>query len=79
MTQVQLDEVLRQKLAGAVEPIEILGESGEIIGHFVPTPTNRELDYSRVAIPFDDAEIKRRRGESEGGKLADFWNRMGRS
>ena len=36
MTQIQLDEVLRQKLGGAANPVEILDETGALVGHFVP-------------------------------------------
>jgi len=78
MTQVQVDQALRQKLGGMDQSVELCGPDGSILGRFLPEEEYREILYGSVEIPFTDEEIARRRAETGGCSLEEIWKRVGR-
>jgi hypothetical protein len=38
MTQIVVDAALREKLRDLSQPLELLGENGELLGRFTPAP-----------------------------------------
>jgi hypothetical protein len=61
------------------EEVEIRDEAGKTVGHYVPEGIYRKMLYAAVeaACPHSKEEIERRRHETGGTSLAEFWQRMG--
>jgi hypothetical protein len=76
MSKIILDQALRAKLNGLNEQMEICDESGKTLGHFLPVEVYRKLVVSKLQIPFSEAEIERRRRETDGCSLEEFWKRV---
>jgi hypothetical protein len=43
MTQIQVDQALRQRLGGVNEPIELCDAEGHVLGHYLP-----EAEYKKI-------------------------------
>jgi hypothetical protein len=78
MTQVTIDESLKQKLGGLHASVELRSEDGRILGRFLPEEEYREILYGSVEIPYSDEEIARLRAERGGCTLEEIWKRLGR-
>jgi hypothetical protein len=78
MTQIQVDESLKQKLGGLDQPVELCGADGRILGRYLPENEYREIMYGSVEIPYSDEEIARLRAERGGCTLEEIWERLGR-
>jgi hypothetical protein len=78
MTQVQVDQALRQKLGGLSEPLELCDADGKVLGHFLPEAEDKKMLYGSVEIPYSDEEIARLRAERGGCSLEEIWKRLGR-
>ena len=48
MTQVQVDQTLRQKLGGLHEAVELCDADGKVLGHYLP-----EAEYQKDALRID--------------------------
>ena len=81
MSAVTLSPELRAELNGMNETIEIRDEGGRVVGRFLPEAEYRRLLYAaaQAACPFSDEELARRRQETGGTSLAEFWRGMGRA
>ena len=79
MSTITLDPVLRAKLNGLNEQLEICDETGKPVGMYLPLEDYKKLLYRGVEIPFSEEEIESRRNEPGGSSLAEFWKRMGRT
>ena len=79
MTQVQVDQILLQKLGGLDESIELCDADGKILGRYLPENAYREILYSSVEIPFSEEELASRRAEAGGCTLDEIWKRLGRT
>ena len=79
MRQVTLDPSLRSQLNGLSEELEILDEKGQTLGHFVPAVLYKKMLYAFVeaSCPYSKEELERRRKETGGTSLAEFWKKMG--
>jgi len=77
MTQVQVDQALRQKLGGLSEPVELCDANGQTLGHYLPQAEYKKLLYASVQIPYSEAEIARRRAQTGGCSLQEIWDRLG--
>lgn len=77
MTQIQVDDLLEQKLGGMLEPIELCDSSGQVVGRYVPDAVYRKKLYDSFVIPYSDEEIARRRAETGGCSLEEIWQRLG--
>ena len=77
MTQVQVDQALRQKLGGMAEPVELCDANGAILGHYLPEAEYKKMRYGSIQIPYSDEEIARRRAQTGGCSLRDIWDRVG--
>jgi hypothetical protein len=79
MTQIRVDESLKQKLGGLNEPVELCSADGQILGRYLPEGEYREILYGSVEIPFSDEEIARFRAERGGCSLEEIWKRLKRT
>ncbi len=77
MTQVKVDQALRQKLGGMHEPVELCDAEGKVLGHYLPESEYKKILYASVEIPFSDEEIARRRAQTGGCSLREIWDRLG--
>jgi hypothetical protein len=77
MTRIQVDQVLRQKLGGMNEPIELCDAEGHVLGHYLPEADYKKILYGSVEIPFTEEEIARRRAQTGGCTLQEIWDRVG--
>lgn len=77
MSTVTLDQELRSRLNGLNEAIEIRDEAGKVLGMYLPLEEYKKILYRGVEIPFSPEEIERRRKETGGCSLQEFWQRMG--
>lgn len=75
MTKLTLDPVLRSKLNGLDEPIEVCDEAGQTVGHFLPSSLYDDLFYAALSAesPHSKEELRRRHQESQGRSLAEIW------
>jgi hypothetical protein len=78
VTQVTVDESLKQKLGGLDEPVELCGPDGKVLGRYLPEGEYREILYGSVEIPLSEEEIARRRAETGGCSLEEIWKRVNR-
>jgi hypothetical protein len=77
MTQIQVDQVLRQKLGGLNEPLVLCDANGQVLEHYLPEAEYKKILYGSVQIPFTDEEIARRRAQTGGCSLREIWDRVG--
>jgi hypothetical protein len=77
MSQITLDPNLKARLNGLNEKVEVLDETGKLVGAFLPAEAYLKYLYATVEIPFTPEEIERRRQETGGCSLADIWKRLG--
>jgi hypothetical protein len=77
MTQVQVDQALRQKLGGLDESVELCDVDGTVLGHYLPEAEYRKMLYGSVEIPYSNEEIARRRAQTGGCSLREIWDRVG--
>jgi hypothetical protein len=61
MTKVILDATLRGKLLDLNQPLELLDESGRLLGRFIPTSTLGECNEPQL----DETELARRETEPD--------------
>lgn len=81
MSKVVLDPELKARLNGLNEQLEICDADGRTLGRFLPEEAYHKLVYAaaEAACPHDKEELERRRRETGGMTLAEFWKRMGGS
>lgn len=82
MSRITLDASLRAKLNGLNESLELCDENGETVGHFLPAAAYRSLLYriAEAQCPHTPEDLQARRKNQTGGKsLADFWNERERA
>ena len=79
MRAIVVDPELRVKLNGLDQEVEICDEAGRTVGHYVPEEMYQKMLYAAVeaACPHSKEEIERRRNETGGTSLAEFWKSMG--
>lgn len=77
MTQIQVDQSLKQKLGGMSEPVELRDFDGQVLGHYLPEAEYKKLLYASIQIPYSEEEIARRRAERGGCSLQGIWDRVG--
>jgi hypothetical protein len=78
VTQIRVDETLKQRLGGLDEPVELCSADGRILGRYLPEEEYREILYGSVEIPYSEEEIARFRAERGGCSLEEIWKRLGR-
>ncbi|HET6878717.1 MAG TPA: hypothetical protein VFI31_01025 [Pirellulales bacterium] len=81
MTRLTLDADLRSKLNGFDKPVEVCDESGQTLGHFLPSPLYDELFYAALSAEcaHSKEELRRRHHETGGRTLAEIWRDLGRT
>lgn len=58
MATVILDEVLKARLNGLNEHLEIRDESGKVVGHYLPNEEYMRLMYDLAKAEFDRADAE---------------------
>lgn len=76
MPRIQIDQVLRQRLGGMTEPLELCDASGQVVGHFLPEASYKKMLYGTLKVPLSDEEVGRRRQETGGRSLGAIWQRL---
>jgi hypothetical protein len=81
MSKITLDAMLRARLNGLHEPLEVCDESGQTVGHFMPLKTYRKLLYqiAESQCPYTAEQLKQMRQEANGEPLANLWKALGQS
>ena len=79
MTQIQVDQVLLQKLGGLASPVELCDADGKVLGHYLPEAEYQKMLYGSFQVPVDEEEIARRRAEEGGSTLQEIWQKLGRT
>jgi hypothetical protein len=69
MATVILDDVLRERLNGMNEQLEVRDETGKLIGRFVP-----EEQYLRMIYDWAKAEFAREEAEEAARGIARRWD-----
>jgi hypothetical protein len=79
MSKVTLDNDLRAKLSGLKKPLEICDESGQTVGHFLPSALYKKFAYAALAAEcsYSAEDLARMHQETGGGSLADLWKQLG--
>jgi hypothetical protein len=78
MSTIILDADLRAKLNGLSERVDVQDETGEVVGHFLPSEEYYRLLCKTIKIPFSKEEIQRLRSAGGGCTPEEFWKKMGR-
>ncbi len=79
MSRVVLDALLRSKLNGLREQVELCDESGMTLGRFLPESLYREMLVAWSKAHLSEEELQRRRQEPRGRTLAEIWQHLGQS
>ncbi len=73
MNRITVDDALKSRLDGVVEPVEVCDAQGRMLGHFVPIAALVGPD----ACPYSADELTRMRGEDGGRTLTEIWKSLG--
>ena len=73
MNRITVDDALKSRLDGVVEPVEVCDSEGCTLGHFVPIAALGGPD----GCPYSTDELNRMRGEDGGRSLAEIWGALG--
>ena len=73
MTQVVLKGELGDTLSGLTDRSELLNESGDLLGVFMPAKLNKLPMFADIT----EEEIQRRRQQKGGRTLAEIWKSLG--
>jgi hypothetical protein len=79
MNFITADDVLRDRLGGIVEPVEIRDTTGRVLGVYSPVLSpEEEAFYARAHELFDPEELDRieREEKGQGRPLAELWERL---
>ena len=77
MNHLTADQVLLDRLAGVMEPVEIRDGSGKVLGRFTPMFPDEQERCERAAKYFDLAEAERALAEDQKGcSHAEMWERI---
>lgn len=79
MKMVQLDDDLRARLNGLSEQTLFCDGNGKPLGFFLPSEVYAKLSCAGLEVPFSKEEIERRRKDTGGCSLEEFWRRMGQT
>ena len=91
MTRIVVDEVMRARLAGLSDQVELCDESGHVLGRFIPGVEVCD-EAGRIlgrfipghpaevdGCPYTAEELERFQQETGGRPLADIWKDLGRA
>lgn len=77
MNHLTADQVLLERLAGIMEPVEIRDPSGKVLGRFTPVFADEQETRERAARYFDLAAAQRTAAQkSQGSSLEEVWRRI---
>jgi hypothetical protein len=81
MSKITLDPVLRSRLNGLNEPLELCDENGQTLGHYLPADLYRRLLYqlAESQCPYTAEQLQAMRDEEGGKPLSSLWERLGQS
>ena len=73
MHQITVDSPLKAQLAGLVQPVEVVDETGRSLGHFVPAQATIVSDD----CPYSAEELAHMQSAEGGRPLAEIWKSLG--
>jgi hypothetical protein len=76
---VVIDADLRARLRGLNMPLELLDETGHVLGHFTPAFRPADADELMKSCPYSEEELEQFRREPGGRTLAEIWKSLGRT
>ena len=78
MNYLTADQELLERLAGAMEPVEIRDPNGKVLGRFTPVFADENERKERAARYFDLAAAERDLADDQhqGLPLAEVWKRI---
>jgi hypothetical protein len=79
MNKVLLDPILKTKLNGLNEHLELCDDSGQTVGHFLPADLYKQMLFAWADAQIDEEELAKRRKEPRGRALKDIWQNLGQS
>jgi hypothetical protein len=79
MTRVVVDDVMRARLGGLTDQVELCDESGRVLGHFIPREGVPGLPAGADGCPYTAEELRRFQQETGGRPLAEIWKDLGRA
>ena len=79
MQKVVLDASTRAKLHDLAESLEVVDESGRVLGHFLPLDRSAVAGDASRKTAHTDEEIEHLRKQKGGRPLADIWKDLRRS
>lgn len=77
MTQVQIDDVLVEKLGGLDSAVELRNSQGITVGHYLPEAEYTRMLYASYKCNISDEELERRAAEPGGYTLEEIWKELG--
>ena len=79
MSTITLDPILRSRVNGLDEPVEIRDEAGQVVGQFLPTRLYQQMLHrlAEARCPYSSAELQQFQQEAGGQTLAQFWQSQG--
>jgi hypothetical protein len=75
MGKVVLTPALEAEFQGFHNPMEVCNSQGSPVGLFLPLESYKKL-LAHLEIPYSKEEIERRRQETGGAPLEEFWQRV---
>jgi len=73
MDHIVVDRSVGSKFQAALQPVEVLDETGRTLGHFVPS----QAITAPHDCPYSAEELQRMQGEEGGRPLAEIWKSLG--
>jgi len=76
MGKVVLTPALEAEFHGFQSLMEVCNAEGTAVGVFLPLGSYKKL-LAELEIPYSKAELERRRQETDGASLQEFWHTLG--
>jgi hypothetical protein len=72
MNRVTIDHNTSEQLGAANQPVQIVDETGRLLGHFVPTASL----HPPVDCPYSDDQLAEMRADPGGRPLHQIWESL---
>ena len=77
MISVPADPLLKSTLEQAGSPVNLIDETGEVVGVAMSKEAYLRYLYDTVKVPISEEEIERRFASKKGRSLEEIWKRLG--
>jgi len=79
MSRLILSDAFSHQLDQFSLPVELCDQTGQAIGHFVPSGVSWSDVLAGDGCPYSPEDLARMQRESGGRSLAEIWQSLGRS